>query len=105
MARIGFNQHFYAKSVICATSASLRCIMRANPFAGLIADRAGNLIGPQEYPRLKLFLGRAAAFPDHLFEPFPLVRAHFDNIALLAHLRLRRFERAMILSKLVSAGV
>src|ERR1700730_2549638 len=29
MARIGFNQHFYAKSVICATSASLRCIMRA----------------------------------------------------------------------------
>src|ERR1700730_14349028 len=35
MARIGFNQHFYAKSVICATSASLRCIMRASAISKL----------------------------------------------------------------------
>jgi hypothetical protein len=32
MARIGFNQNLYAKSVICATSASLRCIMRASSY-------------------------------------------------------------------------
>jgi hypothetical protein len=49
-------------------------------------------VSPQEYPCLKLFLGRALAFPDQLFEPLPFVCAQFDNIALLAHLRLRRFE-------------
>jgi hypothetical protein len=49
-------------------------------------------IGPQEDPRLELLLGRALAFPDQLFEPVPFVRAQFDNIALLAQLRLRRFE-------------
>src|SRR5450631_1331272 len=52
----------------------------------------GAFIGPQEYPRLKLFLGRALAFPNQIFEPFPLVRAQFDNIKPLAHLRLRRFK-------------
>jgi hypothetical protein len=35
---------------------------------------------------------RALAFPHQLFEAFPFVRAQFSNIALLAHLRLRRFE-------------
>ena len=40
----------------------------------------------------KLFLGRALTFPGQLFEPFPFIRAQFDNIALLAHPRLRRFE-------------
>jgi hypothetical protein len=49
-------------------------------------------IGLQEYPRLKLFFGRALAFPDQPFEPFPFVWAQFSNIALLAHLRLPHFE-------------
>jgi hypothetical protein len=39
-----------------------------------------------------LFLGRALAFPDQLFEPLPFVCAPFYNLALLAHLRLGRFE-------------
>jgi len=42
---------------------------------------------------LELFLSRTLAFPDQLNEPFPFVRAQFDNIALLAHPRPRRLNR------------
>src|SRR6478672_8985515 len=68
----------------------------------------GAFIGLQQYPRLKLFLGRALAFPDQLFEPFPFVRAQFDNIALLAHLRLVSHElggRIMALNNRTKLGI
>ncbi len=36
-------------------------------------------IGPQEDPRLELFLGRALAFPDQLVEPFPFLQSRRSN--------------------------
>ena len=69
---------------ICAQGFGNFCVVPLRPHRAFI--------GPQEDPCLKLFLGRALAFPDQLFEPLPFVCAQFDNIALLAHLRLRHFE-------------
>jgi hypothetical protein len=53
----------------------------------------GTFIGPQEYSRFELLLCRALPLADQFLEVLPFGRSQFDDIASLAHLRLRRSGR------------